>query len=136
MFERIKENVEASVRFGEREELPFAENPGGPRLSKTRCKLIYTGGIEGEGILEELKVRFSARSAVMSGMQYLKVRLGELSGSFATYYQGKIRDGVLSHKHIVVPGSASAQLKGLRGQIKLYSPEAETLPVSFKYYFL
>lgn len=137
MYKRIKEFSEAVVRVHAFEELPFAENTGeGPRLSKVRYRLVYKGGIEGEAILEELKVQFSRRSAVMSGMQYLKVRVGELEGSFATYHEGKIRDGVITHSQIVVPGSAVGKLKGLRGRIKLHNPVSETLPVTFRYYFL
>ena len=137
MYKRIKEFAEATVRVASREELPFAEHPEeGPKLFKTRCTLVYEGGIEGEAILEELTVQFGKRSAVMSGMQYLKVRIGELNGRFATYHEGKIRDGVLTHSQIVVPGSASGKLKGLRGRIKIHSPAAEILPVTFRYYFL
>jgi len=136
MYPRIKKTAEASIRIHDREEQPFAENPGGPQLSKARYRVVYEGGIEGKGIVEELKVQFSRRSAVMTGMQHLEVCIGGLRGLFTTHYQGTFRDGKVSHSHVVVPGSATGQLKGLRGKIKLYSPEAEVLPVTFRYYLL
>lgn len=136
MYQREELSVSAAFKIQSFEEFPFTENPQGPRLSRGRFVLAYSGEMEGEGILEELKVHFGTKSASMLGLLHFTGRVGELSGSFVLNHNGTFRNGVVNSKQIVVPGSASGGLKGLRGEINLCPAESsEVFPVKFDYYF-
>jgi hypothetical protein len=116
-------------------EVPFAETKTGPALTKASYVLTYRGGLEGEGILEELKVHFTENRAEMYGVQRFTGTLGGQSGSFVLTHRGRFMQGEAAVKMIVVPGSATEGLKGLRGQMTLRSGKALEFPVTFHYHF-
>jgi hypothetical protein len=117
------------------EEAIFSEALRGPKLTKGSFVLAYQGDLQGEGILEELKVHFSDKRAAMYGLLRITGRLGELSGSFVLKHTGRFVNGIVSSKQTVVPGSATGRLKGLRGEMSLQSASAKEFPILFRYYF-
>ena len=129
------QEAKAAFQIMSGEETPFSEGDAGPRLTKGRFVLSYTGDLEGGGILEELKVYFTGARADISGLQRFTGRLGGLSGSFVLKHTGRLADGMIHSKMTVVPGSATGALKGLRGEISLKSGPAQEFPITFYYHF-
>lgn len=131
----ICREAKAIVEIKSFEEIPFAEADAGPKLTKARLVLSYKGELEGEGILEEQKIYFNTKRAEIYGTQRFTGKLGDRSGSFVLTHRGRFMNGEVVNKMIVVPGSATGSLKGLRGQISLRSGPAKEFPVTFHYYF-
>ncbi len=117
------------------EEIPFSESTNGPKLTKGHFVLAYDGDLQGEGILEELKVYFTPKRAEIYGLQRFTGRLGDLSGSFVLKHAGRFANGIVYIKMTVVPGSGTDALKGLRGEIRLKSASAPEFPITFNYHF-
>lgn len=136
MYCREEFSLEASFTIRGCDESPFTEHEEGPRLTKARLTLAYSGGLEGEAVLEEFKVHFGLRSSAMVGLVRFSGRIGDLTGSFVLHHNGTLRNGILSASQVVVPGSAAGGLKGLRGELKLRAPaDSPDFPVRFNYYF-
>mgnify|MGYP000487920884 CR=1 FL=1 len=135
MFIRQARTASGVCRIKSREESPFSEIPEGPKLTKASCVLEYRGELEGEGVLEELKVNFTQGRAAMYGLQRVTARLGDTQGSFVLHYNSSLKNGVLISKQVVVPGSGTGGLKGLRGDMKITSASADEFFVTFDYRF-
>ena len=135
MYQTIDQTANATFQIKSREEIPFDETAGGPKLTKGHFVLTYQGDLRGEGILEELKVHFTAKRASIYGLQRITGQLGNLCGSFVLKHIGSYSNGVVSLKMTVVPGSATGELKGLRGEINLKTAAAEEFPILFHYCF-
>ena len=129
------QTANATLQIKSMEEVPFGEVPGELKLSKGSFVLAYAGDLQGEGILEELKVHFNAKNAVMQGLQRFTGKLDDKSGSFVLQHEGRFVNGVVSSKMTVVPTSGTDGLKGLRGRMKLQSVSAESFAVTFTYHF-
>ena len=135
MDRRLDQTAEAVFQITEAEETPFSESENGPKLTKGNFVLAYQGELRGEGILEELKVHFTGKRAAIYGLQRITGHLGDLSGSFVLKHEGRFANGIVSVKQTVVPGSATGDLKGLRGEINLRSAFAKEFPITFHYHF-
>ncbi len=131
----MNQKAAATCQIKKQEEVTFSEVPRGPKLTKASFVLAYQGELQGEGILEELKVHFSDKRAAMYGLLRITGCLGELSGSFVLRHTGRLVNGVVLSKQTVVPGSATGRLKGLRGEMSLQSVSAKEFPILFRYYF-
>lgn len=97
--------------------------------------LTYRGGLEGEGILEELKVHFTDTRAEIYGVQRFTGKLGDQTGSFVLTHRGRLMNDVIASKMSVVPGSATEGLKGLRGEMRLHARPGQEFSVTFHFHF-
>ena len=68
----------ATFQIKKWKETPFSEVPGGPKLSHGSFVLAYQGDLQGEGILQEIKVHFSEKRVALVGLQRITGRLGDL----------------------------------------------------------
>ncbi len=134
MYQTIQ-TVNATFEIKSMEEIPFGEVSSGPKLTKGNFVLTYSGGIQGEGILEELKVHFNSKNSVMQGLQRFTGKVEDRSGSFILKHEGRFVNGVVSSKMTVVPASGTDELKGLRGEMNLQSGPAQPFAVTFTYHF-
>lgn len=130
------QKTETVFRFKSREETCFASDGPGPELSRSRGLLEYRGGLEGEGALEELKIRFNIKRASTYALQRFTGRLGQLSGSFVLHGMGRRRGGFVSWKWVVAPGSGTDGLKGIRGEMQVSSQDGEEFSAVFRYSFV
>jgi len=97
------------------QEEPFAETDGAPRLSHDRVAHAFTGDIEGEGIWQNLNAYRDDGSAVFTGYERVVGRLAGRSGSFVLEVSGIYENGEARISWSVVPGTATGELRGLRG---------------------
>ncbi len=117
------------------EEIPFGESETGPKLTKGRFTVSYSGDLTGEGILEELKVHFTDKRVSIYGLQRVTGELQGMAGGFVLKHEGRFQNGKIYSRQTVVPGSGTGGLKGLRGEINLETAPAEKFPVEFIYHF-
>ncbi len=129
------ETINAELQIKSTEEIPFGEMSNGPKLTKNSSVLVYEGILQGEGILEELKVQFNTSNSVMQGLQRFIGKLEDRSGSFVLKHVGRSVNGVTHSKLTVVPASGTDDLKGLRGEMVLKSVSANHFLITFTYHF-
>jgi hypothetical protein len=125
----------ATVTQTQRQERSFGEAPGGPRLGAASAALSYDGDLCGEGVLEELSVGFADGSATLYAIERISGSLGGRKGSFVLEHVGTARNGVVTSKRTVVPGSGTGELAGLRGVIEAVCGRAPSCAITFHYCF-
>lgn len=98
------------------DERPFAESEGAPKLTRANGSDLYHGDIEAEGTFEYLMIYGAEGVTPFIGMTRVVGSLGGRRGSFVLQGSGthSESDGVKAAL-TVIPGSATDELKGLRG---------------------
>ena len=98
------------------DEKPYGEGPDLPKLTRAAVTKTFTGDIAGEGHVEYL-------------MMYAERRLGHVcrpradrrarcreSRQLRAPAHGVFENGVAKESYVVVPGSGTGELRGLRGE--------------------
>lgn len=110
-------NNSANARFAIKswDERPYREGQDRPKLARASVTKAYTGDIEGEGQVEYLMMYRSDGSASFVGLEQVVGRIGGKTGSFVLQRTGRFEDGQAKESYSVIPGSATGELQGLRG---------------------
>jgi hypothetical protein len=87
-----------------------------PALVEIRLVETFAGDIDGESPVRALQVQRDDRSASMVSMQRFHGRLGGRRGSFVLQGSEIVENGKIRATWFVVPGSATGDLSGLRGE--------------------
>jgi Protein of unknown function (DUF3224) len=107
----------ASARFAIKSwnEKPYSEGEDLPKLTRASVMKTFTGDIEGEGQVEYLMMYRSDGSATFVGLERVVGRIGGKTGTFVLQRVGVFENGQAKESYLVIPGSATGELKGLRG---------------------
>jgi hypothetical protein len=107
----------ASARFAIKtwDEKPYGEGQDLPKLTRASVTKTFTGDIEGEGQVEYLMMYRSDGSATFVGLERVVGRVGGKTGTFVLQRTGVFQGGQAKESYSVVPGSATGELSGLRG---------------------
>lgn len=107
----------ANARFAIKswDEKPYSEGQDRPRLTRASVTKTYTGEIEGEGQVEYLMMYRSDGSATFVGLEQVVGRMGGKTGTFVLERTGIFESGQAKESYSVIPGSATGDLQGLRG---------------------
>lgn len=97
------------------DEKPYSEGPDLPKLTRASVAKTLSGDIEGEGHVEYLMMYRSDGSATFIGLERVVARIEEKSGSFVLQRVGVFEGGQAKETYSIVPGSATGDLRGLRG---------------------
>jgi hypothetical protein len=97
------------------DEKPYDVVAGQPKLTRASISQAYAGDIEGEGKLEYLMVYGENGSASYVGLERVTGRIGGRSGSYVAQTTGTFEGSTAKGTFIVVPGSGTGELAGLRG---------------------
>lgn len=108
----------ANARFAIKnwEEQPYSEGQDLPKLTRASVTKTYTGDIAGEGRVEYLMMYRSDGSASFVGLERVEGRLAGMTGSFVLERTGVFEEGQAKESYSVIPGSATGELHGLRGE--------------------
>src|SRR5437660_7086892 len=98
------------------DEKPYSEGQDLPKLTRAAVTKTFTGDIEGEGQVEYLMMYRSDGSATFVGLERIVGRIGDRTGSFVLQRTGVFEDGLAKESYHVIPGSATGDLEGLRGE--------------------
>ena len=71
---------------------------------------------DGEGQVEYLMMYRSDGAATFIGLERITARIGDKAGTFVLQRSGVFEDGQAKESYSVVPGSATGELHGLRGE--------------------
>jgi hypothetical protein len=111
-------NHVASARFTIQswDEKPYSEGQDLPRLTRAAVTKTFTGDLEGEGYVEYLMMYRSDGSATFVGLERVVGRLAGKAGSFVLQRSGTFENGVAKESYVVMSGSGTGELRGLRGE--------------------
>ncbi|HLJ45505.1 MAG TPA: DUF3224 domain-containing protein [Bryobacteraceae bacterium] len=87
-----------------------------PILAEIRLSETFTGDIEGESPVRALQVLRDDGSASLVSVQRFHGRLGGRQGTFVLQGQEIVENGKIKATWVVVPGSGTGDLSGLRGE--------------------
>lgn len=107
----------ANARFAIKswDEKPYSEGDDLPKLTRASVTKTFTGDIEGEGRVEYVMMYRSDGSAAFVGLERIVGRIGGKSGSFVLQRTGVFEGGQAKESYSIIPGSATGDLRGLRG---------------------
>ena len=108
----------ANARFAIKnwDEKPYSEGPDLPKLTRAAVTKTFTGDIEGEGHVEYLMMYAGDGSASFVGLERVVGRLAGKTGSFVLQRTGVFESGTAKESYVVVAGSGTGELRGLRGE--------------------
>ncbi len=97
------------------ESLPF-DRSAGPSLNELRVTEDFVGDIAGEGAARMLQTLRADGSASFVAVERVVATLDGRRGSFVLQDEGTLADNRVKGTWFVVPGSATGDLTGLRGE--------------------
>ncbi|HEY6825834.1 MAG TPA: DUF3224 domain-containing protein [Gemmatimonadaceae bacterium] len=100
------------------EEKPYSEGPDLPKLTRASVVKTLTGDIEGEGQVEYLMMYRADGTATFVGLERVTAKIDGRSGSFVLERAGGFEGGLANETYTVIAGSATGELRGLRGNGK------------------
>jgi hypothetical protein len=108
----------ANTRFAIKswDEKPYSEGEGLPKLTRAAVTKTFTGDIAGEGHVEYLMMYRSDGSATFVGFERVVGQIAGKAGSFVLQRTGVFENGTAKESYVVVPGSGTGELQGLRGE--------------------
>lgn len=98
------------------DEKPYSEGPDLPKLTRAAVTKTFRGDIAGEGHLEYLMMYRADGSATFVGLERVVGHVAGKTGSFVLQRTGTFENGVAKESYVVVPGSGTGELRGLRGE--------------------
>ena len=111
----MKQSANARFAIKSWDEKPYSEGEGLPKLTRASVFKTFTGDIEGEGHVEYLMMYRSDGSASFLGLERFVGRVGGKTGTFVLQRTGVFEGGQAKESYSVIPGSATGELHGLRG---------------------
>ena len=111
----MKKTANARFAITNWEEKPCSEGQDLPKLTRASVTKTFTGDIAGEGQVEYLMMYRNDGSATFVGLERIVGRIGDKSGSFVLQRLGVFEGGQAKESYSVVPGSATGELQGMRG---------------------
>ncbi len=97
------------------DEKPYGEGPDLPKLTRAAVTRTFTGDIAGEGHVEYVMMYRSDGSATFVGLERIVGHVAGKAGSFVLQRTGVFENGVAKESYVVIPGSGTGELRGLRG---------------------
>ena len=132
----MKTHAKGTFELKAWDEKPFNEMNGMPKLTRASVIKSYQGDITGEGKLEYLMMYRDDGSASFVGLERVVGSVGGRSGSFVLQHSGTFKEGVATVTLVVVPGSGTGDLRGMRGEggfsVGHQPPYAMTLDYDFE----
>lgn len=98
------------------DEKPYSEGQDLPKLTRAVVTKTFSGDISGEGHVEYLMMYRSDGSATFVGLERIVGEIAGKAGSFVLQRTGVFEGGTAKESYVVVPGSGTGELRGLRGE--------------------
>ena len=129
----MKKNANARFAIKSWDEKAYSEGQDLPRLTRARVTKTFTGDIEGEGQVEYLMMYRGDGSATFVGLERFVGRIGGRTGTFVLERSGVFENGQAKESYSVIPGSATGELQGLRGDGRSAVGHGTEHPFSLNY---
>jgi hypothetical protein len=113
----------------------YDEPADGPALTRIHVQESFSGDIQGDGVVEFLQAGRVDGSASFVGIERVTGKLAGREGTFLLQDAGTVNGSIVSGDWFVVPGSATGQLAGLRGDGGFRANLGESAQVHLDYWF-
>jgi Protein of unknown function (DUF3224) len=110
------------------------EQPGA-KLTHAVVTFTFQGDIEGEGHVHYLMAYRDDTFATFLGLQQITGRVGDRAGSFVMQVDGKFENGAATSTWMVIPGSGTGELRGIRGEGTTVARHGDQQPFTLDYDF-
>jgi hypothetical protein len=127
--------AQAKFRVKSWDKKPFSEIEDAPKLTRASVTKSCEGDIEGEGTLEYLMVYGDDGTGSFIGVERVVGRVGGRSGSLVLKHTGTFDGAIAKATWVVLPGSATGDLRGMRGEGGFASAHAEEYQMTLEYEF-
>jgi hypothetical protein len=97
-------------------EKPYSEGQDLPKLTRAAVTRTFIGDIVGEGQVEYLMMYRGDGSATFVGIERVVGNVAGKAGSFVLQRTGVFENGVAKESYVVIAGSGTGELLGLRGE--------------------
>ena len=111
----MKKSANARFAIKRWDEKSYSEGPDLPKLTRASVTKTFTGDLEGEAQVEYLMMYRSDGSASFVGLERFVGRIAGKNGTFVLQRTGVFESGQAKESYSVIPGSATGDLRGLRG---------------------
>jgi hypothetical protein len=112
----MTQHAKATFEVKSWNEEPYNDLGGGMKLTRAKVTKSFRGDVEGEGAVEYLMFYRSDGTADFIGFERVIGRLGDRKGGFVLQHSGTYEGGVAKTAWLVVSGSGTDGLQGLRGK--------------------
>jgi hypothetical protein len=115
------------------DEAPYAEMPGGRKLTRASVTQRFSGDIEGDGSVEWLMFYRPDGTATFLGLQRVVGTISGRRGSFVLETNGIYDGNEARASWSVVAGSGTDELQGLRGSGQYVAGHGSTADITLDY---
>jgi hypothetical protein len=112
----MKKTAHARFAIKSWDEKPYNEGQDLPRLTRASVTKTFSGDLEGEGVVEYLMMYRSDGSATFVGLERVVGRIDGKAGTFVLQRTGVFENGLAKESYSVIAGSATGELRGLKGE--------------------
>jgi hypothetical protein len=98
------------------DEKSYSEGQDLPKLTRAAVTKTFTGDIAGDSHVEYLMMYRSDGTATFVGHERVVGHLAGKAGSFVLQRTGIFENGVAKESYVVIAGSGTGELLGLRGE--------------------
>ena len=113
-LEQSRARAAAKIIFQSSEAKPY-DQTASPAFMEIRLNETFTGDIDGQSPVRALQVLRCDQSASLVSVQRFRGKLGGRQGTFVLQGSEIVENGRIKATWLVVPGSATGDLSGLRG---------------------
>ena len=117
------------------DEKPLGGSEGLPKLTQATVTKTFTGDIVGEGHVEYLMMYRPDGSATFVGLERVVGHVGAKAGSFVLQRAGVFENGMAKESYVVISGSGTGDLRGLRGEGTTSVGHGMEHPMTLEYEF-
>jgi hypothetical protein len=117
------------------EPITYEQPADGPALVRVHVVEGFSGDIEGEGVAQFLQTTRGVDEASFVGVERVTGKIGGMSGTFVLQDQGTLKGTTVSGTWFVVPGSATGELQGLRGEGGFKAELGQGADITLDYWF-
>jgi Protein of unknown function (DUF3224) len=114
---------------------PYDEVADGPNLVEIHVSEIFSGDIEGEGIVRFLQAIRADDSASFVGIERVNARINGKQGTFLFQDAGTLEGNLVKGEWFVIPGSGTGELTGLRGEGGFEAELGQHASITLDYWF-
>jgi uncharacterized protein DUF3224 len=132
-MERTTATGTIEVRSHQRQ--PYEEREDGPDLVEIHVSESFVGDIEGDGAVRFLQALHKDGSADMCGIERIDGTLAGRAGSFLLQDEASRKGTTVAGRWWVVPGSATGELAGLRGEGGFRAEQGRGATWTLEYWF-
>lgn len=108
----------------------------GDKMTHAVVQYAYQGDLEGTSNMQYLMTYGKGRQTTFIGLEQFTGKLAGRSGSFVFQHIGKDENNVVTAEFVIVPGSGTGDLQGIRGKGCVHlAGHQESYPHTFEYEF-